>query len=173
LRLARLREVRELRGWSQSKLAEESDVSRDGISNYETGHREAWPSTARKLADALGVEISDLVARAEELVPLAKAPREAGQLDRDHAVMLLQALENARKVAQPLIEQDDQTIAAYRQALERMKGGIGVSDAYFVEESPELAEVSPELAEVSPEQAEVVDLALEREQRRRKMARSG
>jgi transcriptional regulator with XRE-family HTH domain len=78
LRLTRLREVRELRGWSQSKLAEESDVSRDGISNYETGHREAWPSTARKLADALGVEISDLVARAEELVPLDEAPREAG-----------------------------------------------------------------------------------------------
>jgi transcriptional regulator with XRE-family HTH domain len=83
LRLARLREVRELRGWSQSKLAEESDVSRDGISNYETGHREAWPSTARKLADALGVEISDLVVRAEELVPLAEAPREAGLADAD------------------------------------------------------------------------------------------
>ena len=78
MRLARLREVRELRGWSQSKLAEESDVSRDGISNYETGHREAWPSTARKLADALGVEISDLVARAEELVPLGEAPPPLG-----------------------------------------------------------------------------------------------
>lgn len=76
MKLTRLREVRELHGWSQSRLAEESGVSRDGISNYETGHREAWPSTAKKLADALGVEIADLVARAEEpaLAGKAEAP---------------------------------------------------------------------------------------------------
>ncbi len=73
MKLARLREIRELHGWSQSKLAEEADVSRDGISNYETGRREAWPSTAMKLADALGVGISDLVARVEES-PLPKGP---------------------------------------------------------------------------------------------------
>jgi len=60
LRLPRLKEVRELHGWSQKKLAEESGVSRDSISNYETGHRDAWPATAKKLADALGVEIADL-----------------------------------------------------------------------------------------------------------------
>jgi transcriptional regulator with XRE-family HTH domain len=92
LRLARLREVRELRGWSQSKLAEESDVSRDGISNYETGHREAWPSTARKLADALGVEISDLVARAEELVPLGEAPPETGLAGANPSGKLVDAM---------------------------------------------------------------------------------
>ncbi len=80
MKLARLREVRELHGWSQSKLAEEADVSRDGISNYETGNREAWPATAKKLADTLGVEIVDLVAHVEELVLAGKAeaPGEAG-----------------------------------------------------------------------------------------------
>lgn len=72
MKLTRLREVRELRGWSQSKLAEESGVSRDGISNYETGHREAWPATAKKVADALEVEIADLVG--EQARPLAQAP---------------------------------------------------------------------------------------------------
>ena len=77
MKLPRLKEVRELHGWSQAKLAEESDVSRDSISNYETGHREAWPSTAKKLADTLGVEIAELVARAEEPFPLGEAPREA------------------------------------------------------------------------------------------------
>jgi transcriptional regulator with XRE-family HTH domain len=61
LKLPQLKEVRELHGWSQKKLAEESSVSRDSISNYETGHREAWPSTAKKLADALGVTIADLM----------------------------------------------------------------------------------------------------------------
>ena len=59
--MPRLREVRELHGWSQTKLAEEAGVSRDSISNYETGHREAYPSTAKKLADALGVTIADLM----------------------------------------------------------------------------------------------------------------
>jgi transcriptional regulator with XRE-family HTH domain len=85
LRLPRLKEVRELHGWSQKKLAEESGVSRDSISNYETGHREAWPATAKRLADALGVEITDLRERARELTVSgkAKAP-EAGPslLDR-------------------------------------------------------------------------------------------
>jgi transcriptional regulator with XRE-family HTH domain len=61
LKLPRLREVRELRGWSQGVLAEKADVSRDSISNYETGHREAYPATARKLADALEVGIGALV----------------------------------------------------------------------------------------------------------------
>lgn len=76
MKLTQLREVRELHGWSQSKLAEESGVSRDGISNYETGRREAWPATAKKLADALQAEISDLVARVEEpaLAGKAEAP---------------------------------------------------------------------------------------------------
>jgi transcriptional regulator with XRE-family HTH domain len=64
LKLPRLREVRQLRGWSQGVLAEKADVSRDSISNYETGHREAYPATARKLADALGVAIADLIEEA-------------------------------------------------------------------------------------------------------------
>lgn len=87
MKLTQLREVRELHGWSQSKLAEEAGVSRDGISNYETGHREAWPSTAKKLADTLGVEIVDLVARAEEPVfaGKAEAPQETGLPDEERS----------------------------------------------------------------------------------------
>jgi transcriptional regulator with XRE-family HTH domain len=72
LKLPRLKEVRELHGWSQKKLAEQSGVSRDSISNYETGQREAWPATSRRLADALGVEIADLLeerARPKEVAP--------------------------------------------------------------------------------------------------------
>jgi transcriptional regulator with XRE-family HTH domain len=81
LELPRLKEARELRGWSQAKLAEESGVSRDSISNYETGHREAWPATAKKLADALGVEIADLRESVRELATSGKveAPSEAGR----------------------------------------------------------------------------------------------
>jgi len=61
-----LREQRELRGLSQSGLARASGVSRDSISNYETGQREAWPATAKKLADALGVDIADLTSPPDE-----------------------------------------------------------------------------------------------------------
>lgn len=75
MKLPRLREVRESHGWSQGALAEKAGVSRDSISNYETGQREAWPSTAKRLADALGVEITDL-RRVEEpaLAGKAEAP---------------------------------------------------------------------------------------------------
>jgi transcriptional regulator with XRE-family HTH domain len=81
LQLPRLKEVRELHGWSQARLAEESAVSRDSISNYETGQREAWPATAKKLADALDVEIADLIEPARELAVSGKAeaPRGAGR----------------------------------------------------------------------------------------------
>lgn len=61
MKLPKLREVRELHGLSQSELAKKAHVSRDSISNYETGQREAWPSTARKLAGALDVTIADLM----------------------------------------------------------------------------------------------------------------
>ncbi len=81
MKLPRLKEVRELHGWSQARLAEESAVSRDSISNYETGQREAWPATAKKLADALDVEIADLIEPARELAVSGKAeaPRGAGR----------------------------------------------------------------------------------------------
>jgi transcriptional regulator with XRE-family HTH domain len=79
LKLPRLKEVRELHGWSQTKLAEESDVSRDSISNYETGQREAYPATAKKLADALNVEIAELIEPAREpALPKAEAPPPSG-----------------------------------------------------------------------------------------------
>jgi transcriptional regulator with XRE-family HTH domain len=73
LKLPGLKEARELRGWSQQRLAEESGVSRDGISNYETGQRDAWPATASRLAEALGVEIEDLA------LPKVIAPSTSGQ----------------------------------------------------------------------------------------------
>lgn len=60
MKLSRLRDLREKRGMSQQELSERSGVSRDGISHYENGTREARPSTARKLAETLEVEVQDL-----------------------------------------------------------------------------------------------------------------
>ena len=151
----RLKEERTLKGWSQRDLAEVSGTNVDTISGIERGQHEPRPSTLRKLAAALGIQVRDLF---EEPVPLGEAPREAGQLAHDHAEMLRDLLDNARKVAQPIIEQDDQTIAAHRQALARMKGGIGVSDSRFVEEE------SPEQTKLA---AEALDLLLQKEEERR------
>ena len=56
----RLREERQLRGWSQRDLARESGVNTDTISGIETGQHEPRPSTLRKLAEGLGIEVRDL-----------------------------------------------------------------------------------------------------------------
>jgi transcriptional regulator with XRE-family HTH domain len=61
MRLTRLREWREYRGMTQKDVSDLTGVSRDGISNYENGEREARPSTARRLAMALDVTVGDLV----------------------------------------------------------------------------------------------------------------
>ncbi len=63
MQILNLREQRELRGWTQKDLAHESDVSVRSIAGYETGAG-VRPNTARKLAEALGVEVADLVVMA-------------------------------------------------------------------------------------------------------------
>jgi len=61
MKLPRLKEWREKRGLSQEALSELAGVSRDSISSYENGRREAHPGTAKKLADALEVNVTNLV----------------------------------------------------------------------------------------------------------------
>jgi transcriptional regulator with XRE-family HTH domain len=54
-----VKEIRRRKGWSQKDLAEESGVGQDTISGIESGRHEPRPSTLRKLADALDVEVAD------------------------------------------------------------------------------------------------------------------
>jgi transcriptional regulator with XRE-family HTH domain len=56
----RLKEERLRNGWSQKDLAQESKTNVDTISGIETGQHEPRPSTLRKLAKALGIEVRDL-----------------------------------------------------------------------------------------------------------------
>jgi transcriptional regulator with XRE-family HTH domain len=56
----RLRELREVRGFSQGGLAEESGVGRSTIAALEAGERGAHPTTVHALARALGVTVPDL-----------------------------------------------------------------------------------------------------------------
>jgi transcriptional regulator with XRE-family HTH domain len=57
----RFKELRTARGLSIRKLAEDAGVSTETIYSLEHGRRDfIWPKTAKKLADALGVEVDDL-----------------------------------------------------------------------------------------------------------------
>jgi transcriptional regulator with XRE-family HTH domain len=56
-----LARLRELKGFSQRALAKESGVSPATIYEVENGRRRANPSTLRKIAAALDVEVADLL----------------------------------------------------------------------------------------------------------------
>jgi transcriptional regulator with XRE-family HTH domain len=68
-----LRELRRRRGWSQKDLADSSGVGQDTISGIESGRHEPRPSTLRKLAEALEVEVADFFR--EPAPPSDRAPR--------------------------------------------------------------------------------------------------
>lgn len=68
----RLRELRERATLSQEELKERSGISRATIADLEAGNRGAQPRTIRRLAEALGVEPSDLYGDLD--YPKAEAP---------------------------------------------------------------------------------------------------
>jgi transcriptional regulator with XRE-family HTH domain len=103
----RLKEERLLRGWSQRDLARESGTTAETISSIETGLHEPRPSTLRKLAEGLGIEVRDFYA--EPALPKAEAPRGAG----------LSLLEKALNAAR----QDEEKTA---QAINRLAASEGV-----------------------------------------------
>lgn len=69
----KLREIREARALSQRGLSSKSGVAQDTISDIERGLRKPHPSTIRKLAEALGVEVEDITGGVPR-VPKATAP---------------------------------------------------------------------------------------------------
>src|SRR5215216_3943469 len=75
MQLARTKEWRESRGFTQRELAAEAGISEVTVARLETGHS-STPSTARKIAAALGVSVADLLERPP--VPLVEAPPETG-----------------------------------------------------------------------------------------------
>ena len=94
----RLKEERQLRGWSQRDLARETGVNTDTISGIETGQHEPRPSTLRKLAEGLGIEVRDFFM--EPALPKAPA-REAGQPKEE---------ETTAQAAVPPSEEDETVI---------------------------------------------------------------
>ena len=58
--MVRLKEVREELGFSQKELSDKSGIALSTISGIELGKHKARPTTLRKLADAMGVDIREI-----------------------------------------------------------------------------------------------------------------
>jgi transcriptional regulator with XRE-family HTH domain len=80
LKLARTKRWRESHGLTQRELAAEAGVGAVTVARIETG-ASVTPPTARKIAEALGVAVADLLERPP--VPLAGASQEAGRLEEE------------------------------------------------------------------------------------------
>lgn len=65
----RIRDIRAERGWTVRRLAEESGVDKNTISEAERGKRNPNPITMHKLARALGTEVADLFPKAQASLP--------------------------------------------------------------------------------------------------------
>lgn len=57
----RLRGLLAQRGWSQSELARRARIGRDNISGYVRGQNLPGPTILNRIAEALGVGVSELV----------------------------------------------------------------------------------------------------------------
>src|SRR5215217_5804554 len=78
-----LKLVREGQGWSQRDLAARSGVAPNTISQLERGERQAMPSTVRKLADALDVEPTMLLAESYLDMVIAKGAQAISRLPQE------------------------------------------------------------------------------------------
>ena len=61
-----VRIFRERQGWSQAQLADTSKIDRGYISRIELGNVDPGLAMQRRLADALGISHTELIAQAEE-----------------------------------------------------------------------------------------------------------
>ena len=59
--VSKLRELRQLRALSQQELADRAGVGRTTLSRIESGKSTAHGRTLRRLADALSVDVAELV----------------------------------------------------------------------------------------------------------------
>jgi XRE family transcriptional regulator, regulator of sulfur utilization len=78
-----VRIFRERQGWSQARLAEAAGLDRGYVSRIETGIVDPGLDMQRRLADALGINLSELITQAEE--EEQRRRRRAERSAREHA----------------------------------------------------------------------------------------
>jgi transcriptional regulator with XRE-family HTH domain len=92
--LRALRDIRLRRGLSQADLSARTGVAEFTISEIEAGKRDPRPSTLRKLAQGLGVEVADLFGEPDyplEEAPPDRQPSFNGLLAEERRLQLLRA----------------------------------------------------------------------------------
>ncbi len=89
----RLAELRERRALTLRELSEMGGVAADTINQIELGHRKARPSTLRKLAKALDVDVRDLFEE-PALSGKAEGPPSLDATDEEFDRMVTEADEN-------------------------------------------------------------------------------
>ncbi len=114
MQLPRLKEWRESRGLLQKELAAEAGLSEFTITRIEGGDS-IRPNTARRVADALGVSVGDLMERPP--VPLVEAP-EAGRAVTPQLITLAGRLVEAG---------DAEGLTLLREDLEAVRVSLGVA----------------------------------------------
>ena len=154
--MEQLKRLREERGLSQVKLAARADLNPATVNQIERGARNASPGTLRKLAEALGVSLVDLI---EGNYPKAQAPQpsleDAAQSEAfQHALAVL--FRGLAHRGQGMIEQSEREgpsetlsreLAEYHAetaALYRIKGRRDI----FGRDSDEVAEAEAAYQEV-------------------------
>jgi transcriptional regulator with XRE-family HTH domain len=85
--VSELAKVRRSKGFTQRSLAKVADMSPSSIYEIEVGRRKPNPSTLRKLAEVLGVEIVDLLEEDER--PKESAPESPREWLSAHGALLL------------------------------------------------------------------------------------
>ena len=69
----RVRQLREIKGWSQERLAAEAQLHATYLSDVERGKRNISLENLCRLASALGVKPEDLLKQPEERAPKARS----------------------------------------------------------------------------------------------------
>ena len=126
----RLAELRERRALTLRELAEMSGVAADTINQIELGHRKARPSTLRKLARALEIDVQEFYA--EPALGKAEAPPPGPSSVIDLALDAAQKQAAAERQTRTRLhtsgQQQMSTVAhenaAFRQLLERPLGDV-------------------------------------------------
>jgi transcriptional regulator with XRE-family HTH domain len=117
--LEMLRQIRELAGYSQQELADESGVSQHTISEIELGRRKPQGRTLRKLAEILGVEVADLLGGSKP--PLGPAPPSPqptldGALEEERRARWDAEVQGARQLRKTARTQMQRVLKAWRRS---------------------------------------------------------
>lgn len=121
----RVVQLRESKGWGQEDLAHHANVSVKTVSRFENGRHEGRRTTVRQIAQALGVDETDIVG--EPPAPLglgAEPPADdvSGRLDRLEA-MVGEIHQLVRETNAAVIQQHEDG-EDLRDALERLERAV-------------------------------------------------